>query len=267
MQMAFDLILLRDILSIPSQSHKEKKLAGFVMKWLRANNIEYHQDSLGNIYAIKSPSIFRQTNRALPCVVCHLDTTHMLEKFRIIQELKPNAQGTMKKSFKAYDEQGYPSGIGGDDKCGVYACLVLFSRIKYLKAVFFVSEEVGQAGSRNAEECFFKDVGYVVGLDSPGNHIVHSSCNGVPLFDRKSMFAKTCHKVLETRIGKDLIYTTKGTSDVCQLRKKFNLQCINLPIGYYNNHTRNEYVVIEDIKSGIKVCQELIKKLGFRSYH
>jgi hypothetical protein len=36
---------------------------------------------------------------------------------------------------------GKPTGIGGDDKCGVYACLELLKELPNLKAAFFVSEE------------------------------------------------------------------------------------------------------------------------------
>jgi hypothetical protein len=38
---------------------------------------------------------------------------------------------------------GSPTGIGGDDKCGVYICLKLLEKIDKIKCAFFVEEEIG----------------------------------------------------------------------------------------------------------------------------
>jgi putative aminopeptidase FrvX len=66
-----------------------------------------------------------------------------------------NSQYEIKPALKAYNDLGNPTGIGGDDKCGVYACLELLKELPNLKAAFFVSEETGCHGSKKADPNFF----------------------------------------------------------------------------------------------------------------
>jgi hypothetical protein len=39
-----------------------------------------------------------------------------------------------------------------------------------------------------------------------------------------------------------------------------------LSIGYYDHHTANEYVILEDAENGIKIGRELISSPGFAKY-
>jgi acetylornithine deacetylase/succinyl-diaminopimelate desuccinylase-like protein len=50
------------------------------------------------------------------------------------------------------------------------------------------------------------------------------------------------------------------------LKRKYNFSCINFAIGYYNYHTKNEYVVVEDVFNGIKTGKNMIEKLGCKLY-
>jgi acetylornithine deacetylase/succinyl-diaminopimelate desuccinylase-like protein len=50
------------------------------------------------------------------------------------------------------------------------------------------------------------------------------------------------------------------------LKKKFDFSCINFAIGYYDYHTKNEYVVIEDVYNGIKTGKRMIETLGNNYY-
>ena len=50
------------------------------------------------------------------------------------------------------------------------------------------------------------------------------------------------------------------------LKKLFDFSCINLSIGYYDYHTANEYVVLEDVENGIKIGREMIASLGYVKY-
>jgi hypothetical protein len=77
-----------------------------------------------------------------------------LNDINVREEMLPNAQKEIKLSYKAYDNDGAPTGIGGDDKCGVFACLTLLKELPYVKAAFFVSEETGCHGSLKADPRF-----------------------------------------------------------------------------------------------------------------
>jgi len=55
-------------------------------------------------------------------------------------------------------------------------------------------------------------------------------------------------------------------TDVYSLRKLFDFSCINFSCGYYQYHTRNEYVVVEDLYNSILLGQKLIESLGNNLY-
>ena len=105
-------------------------------------------------------------------------------------------KGELKNSLKAYNDNGNPTGIGGDNKCGVFACLELLKELPNLKVAFFVSEETGCHGSRAADEKFFSNVGYCIQFDAPGNSMVSEFCMGVQLFDKSTEFFKGVDEVL-----------------------------------------------------------------------
>jgi acetylornithine deacetylase/succinyl-diaminopimelate desuccinylase-like protein len=56
-------------------------------------------------------------------------------------------------------------------------------------------------------------------------------------------------------------------TDVYALRGKFDFSCINFSIGYYDYHTKNEYVVVEDVFNGISMGKKMIEKLGYKLHY
>ena len=86
------------------------------------------------------------------------------------------------------------------------------------------------------------------------------------MFDSKGEFKKTCNEVLtETFEGRHLFQSHPYT-DVYALKQSFDFSCINFSIGYYNYHTPHEYVVVEDVYSGIETGKKMIEKLGYTKY-
>jgi putative aminopeptidase FrvX len=257
-----DYNLLKEVLSVPTKTYKEGLMVEFLEKWLTNNNFEYYLDDMNNIYVTK------QTDEVVyfPCVVAHTDTFHHIDSINVKEETLPNEQGILKPSLKAYNDLGLPTGIGGDDKCGVFACLELLKELPNLKVAFFVSEETGCHGSRVADPEFFKNVGYAIQFDAPGNVMVSEYCMGVKLFDRESVFFDKCDKVLTEVFEGRNDYQSHPYTDVYALKQKFDFSCINFAIGYYNYHTKNEYVVVEDVYNGIKTGKQMIEGLGHNYY-
>jgi tripeptide aminopeptidase len=263
-----DIELLKEVLSVPTKTYKEEKMIEFLTEWLEKNNISHYIDSYGNVYATKSDENPKDENFYFPCVVSHTDTVHNLDTINVIEEMLPNAQNEIKPSLKAYNDNGEPTGIGGDDKCGVFACLKLLQELPNLKAAFFVSEETGCHGSKKADPDFFENVGYAIQFDAPENWMITETCFGTKLFDRDSDFFKNADIVLsESMILEDMQYMSHPYTDVYALRSKFDFSCINFSIGYYNYHTRHEYVVIEDVFNGIEMGKKMISSLGNRLYY
>ena len=254
---------LKEVLSVPTKTYKEEKMVSFIANWLIDNNIEYHIDIHNNIYATKQESKNLPENFYFPCVISHTDTVHEIDTINIREENLPNAQKEIKSSLKAYNDFGQPTGIGGDDKCGVFACLTLLKELPNLKAAFFVSEETGCHGSKKADSGFFENVGYAIQFDAPENWMITEKCFGQILFDRDSEFFGTVNEVLTEGMNpSDMEYMVHPYTDVYALRGKFDFSCINFSIGYYDYHTKNEYVVIEDVFNGIEMGKKMIEKLG-----
>ena len=258
-----DIELLKEVLSVPTKTYKEEKMVLFIANWLLENNIEYHIDIYNNIYATKKEGKVSD-DFYYPCVIAHTDTVHNIDTINVREENLRNAQHQLKLSLKAYNDEGKPTGIGGDDKCGVFACLTLLKELPYLKAAFFVSEETGCHGSKKADPEFFSNVGYGIQFDAPENWMITEQCYGNVLFDRNSDFFEKCDKVLtEGMNNEDMKYMIHPYTDVYALRNLFDFSCINFSIGYYDYHTSQEYVVIEDVFNGIEMGRKMIESLGY----
>ena len=257
-----DYELLKQVLSIPTKTYKEGLMVEFLEKWLTDNNFDYYLDDMNNIYVTK------QTDEVefFPCVVAHTDTVHNIDTINIVEVVLPNEQGTLSPALKAYNDDNKETGIGGDDKCGVFACLELLKELPNLKVAFFVSEETGCHGSRNSDPEFFKNVGYAIQFDAPGNSMVSEYCMGTKLFDRESEFFEKCDQVLTESFNGRNDYQSHPYTDVYALKKLYDFSCINFAIGYYKYHTRQEYVVVEDVYSGIESGKKMIESLGCNYY-
>jgi len=258
-----DYLLLKEVLSVPSKTYQEELMVEFITEWLEKHEIPYYVDEYFNIYATKG--VNQDDNFYYPCVLSHTDTVHNIDSINVREEYLPNTQKESKLALKAYNDDGLPTGIGGDDKCGIYACLELLKELPYLKAAFFVSEETGCHGSRKADPEFFKNVGYAIQFDAPENWMVTEYCFGTKLFTRESEFFKKCDVVLKESFHRSE-YMRHPYTDVQALKEKFDFQCINFSIGYYNYHTKNEYVVVEDVYNGISTGKKMIESLGYKKY-
>ena len=266
--MTQNLQLLKDVLSVPTKTYQEDLMVEFLKTWLTENNIEFFVDEFKNVYATKQESPLIAPDFYFPCVISHTDTVHNIDTINIKEEMLKNAQGELKPSLKAYNDDEFPTGIGGDDKCGVFACLTLLQELPYVKAAFFVSEETGCHGSRMSDPTFFENVGYGIQFDAPENWMITEQCYGNILFDRDSDFFEKCDKVLTEGMDNDRMrYMVHPYTDVYALRSKFNFACINFSIGYYDYHTPDEYVVIEDVFSGIDTGRKMIEELGYTKYY
>ena len=263
-----DTTLLKEVLSVPTKTYQEHRMVEFLVNWLTENNIDHYVDDKMNVYATKQETTDLPEDFYFPCVISHTDTVHSLDVINVIEEQLPNAQDELKLSLKGYNDLGRPTGIGGDDKCGVFACMTLLRELPYLKAAFFVSEETGCHGSRSADPKFFENVGYGIQFDAPENWMITEKCFGQVLFDRDSEFFKSCDEVLtEGMVKENMQYMVHPYTDVYALRGKFDFSCINFSIGYYNYHTANEYVVVDDVFNGIEMGRKMIEKLGYNLHY
>ena len=251
---------LKELLSVPTKTWEEQDLIDHIINYISHLNVDYHQDEIGNLYITKGKSEY------YPCFVAHLDSVHEKVEMVVKEELLPNAQEEYKLALKAYEkETDEPTGIGGDDKAGVFICLQLLKTIDNCKLFLPVAEETGCNGSKHADPEFFKNVGYAIQFDSTENNTLSKTLMGVQLFEENSNFINSVETLLLEHGYVNWLH--HPYTDTMMLKKKFDFACLNLAAGYYNYHTPQEYVVVEDVQKAIDVTKKIIGTLGYQKYH
>ena len=244
---------LVEVLSIPTFYGKENLMREYLVKILNEKNINNYVDEYGNVYATKG------SDQNFPCVVAQIDTVHEITDFEVIEE---------NYSLSAIKPNGEPTGIGGDNKAGVFVCLELLDHFDNIKAAFFVSEEVGCLGSTLSDAKFFDNVGYALQFDAPHDNWVTHYCDGVKLFEKNSEFYDKIKPIL-TECLRDFTEDRLGFhpyTDVSALKRLYDFSCLNYSVGYYNMHSIHEYVSINDVDNCAKTAIKLINELGENLY-
>jgi acetylornithine deacetylase/succinyl-diaminopimelate desuccinylase-like protein len=188
-------------------------------------------------------------------VAAHIDTVHPTKPVQIVQ------QDGMLIGFDPY---GQRTGIGADDKAGVYICLELLERVDNLAVALFAAEEVCCQGAYAADAAFFEKAGYVVEFDCPARGLLSYTSGGVRLFQNDGDFIQAALPVLQAR-GLTR-WQHHPFSDVMALRKRFGLSCLNLSCGYHNWHRPDEYVVLNEVEAALAAGEDLLRALGCRRY-
>ena len=226
---------LKEVLSVPTHSRQEDLMIEYLERVLLEKGYEYKKDFMNNIYVTKGQS------ENFPCFVAHTDTVHSVNLNLKVVQLEENNQTIL----TGIDSNTYkPSGIGGDDKCGVFLCLEMLDKLDNVKVALFVSEEIGCVGSRQADPEFFKNVGYAIQYDSPKGDSMSMSLMGKDLFGKSTEFGKKVSPLILEHGITD--WARHPYTDIWPLMEKFGFSCLNLAAGYHRYHTDNEYVVVEE---------------------
>lgn len=240
--------LLHTILNTQSESYKTERMQQTIIRILNAHNIDYSRQQNGNIYATKG-------NASLyPTMVCHIDTVHDINDNAVVCQLDDNL-------FAMDKETMLPHGIGGDDKVGIYITIMCLLHFDNFKAAFFVDEEVGCIGSRNAKMRFFDDSTIILQCDRQGYHDFVTEISNVTL----------CNDDLLNDIQPTLQEFARktcngGMTDVQQIAKATNIQCANMSCGYYMPHTDNEYINLTDVQDTLDMCIQILSITQNKQY-
>ena len=227
--------LMRSIFEVQSFSGDMKSMSDFIINYidnLKDNSISMKTDVYGNIYVVKGIA------NTYPCIVSHIDTVH-----HIIPEKDYLVVNSDTKFFAINKELMCRTGIGGDDKNGIYCCLDNLVREPVIKLAFFVDEEIGCVGSSVCDMQFFKDVSFVLQADRQGYKDVADRILGDVMFT--GTFFEAIYKNL-VEYGRDIC--DGGMTDVWQLSNNgVEVSVANFSCGYYKPHTSDEYVVIDEL--------------------
>lgn len=234
MSPALNSSLLHSILSIESESGNCSRMADFLTTYCQSQGWTVTQDDAGNLYITKGEAA------TYPCTVAHIDTVHPVTGDGITPVyVGDNVTGLNPVTMEQ-------TGIGGDDKCGIYAALHCLTHLPACKAAFFADEEVGCIGSGAADLSFFKDCRFVLQADRRGNADFVTDISGPLSSDRFQRDVKS----LLTSHG--FRFSPGAMSDVMALRDNgCGISCANMSAGYHNPHQACEYVNLPDL---LKTC-------------
>lgn len=263
---------LKDVLSVPTKTYNEGNMISYITNELdNIDGLTYYTDEMDNIYAQKGSL---SENSFYPMFIAHTDTVHELVDEIIVEEElleKPPTFGRtfteeLNLSLKGYTSNDIPTGIGGDDKCGVFLALELLRTLDCVKVGLFVSEETGCHGSRECDLNFLEDVGYAIQFDAPGNHLITEVCSGVRLFEKDGEFIEKIKPIFESTMGVEPYLQSHPYTDVSQIKMKGDFSCINFSCGYYNMHSSSEFVVVKDVEDSFNLALNIVKELGYKKY-
>jgi len=244
---------LINVLSVPSFSGKESKMTQYILDYCQAHNLSAYSDEYGNVYVTKGLA------EVYPCVVSHIDTVHPITEMDVCDA------GDV---LFAMTPDGRRTGIGGDDKAGVFVCLEILKDTDIMKAAFFVAEEVGCLGSYLSDRNFFKNVGYAIQFDAPYHDWISYRSDGVQLFELDSEFFQKIEPIFQSNMRG---YSRKCLgnhpyTDVSALKRLYDFTCINYSVGYERMHSPHEIVVVSNVLACLEMAKKMVKSLGNTKY-
>ncbi len=173
------------------------------------------------------------------CLVAHCDTV----------ERAKNVKLNIVQTDDTYHCNG-KSALGADDRAGVYAIANIYNKIINKPHIILTFEE--EIGGRGIKQ-FIQDhdqmpfnVDFFIELDRRGNN---------DYIDYSGRLPKEIAIWVES-FGWEYNFGTY--SDVADLTRAYDIPHMNLSIGYYNQHTNREYVVISEVET---IIERVIKML------
>lgn len=192
-------------------------------------------DDYGNITVTNSDV------EEVPAFCCHLDTIHTKE---------PDPE-LIKNDILISLNGG---GIGGDDKCGIIACLELINSGIPCKVIFFRDEESGCKGSGKYDAKSLAKNKYLIEIDRKG---------GTDL-----IFKSGSRILCDDKFKEEIISFFPHGEEAHGIMTDVNvlgdagINMLNISAGYYNPHHNNEYVVLSELERNIECLKFMAQNYG-----
>lgn len=177
------------------------------------------------------------------CLVAHIDTVFE-NRFETKEIIKEDTNWTS------------PQGICGDDRCGVYALLKIYKTLPEKNKpmlLFTDGEEKGGIGAYEAVKVFndqLKDVSFFVELDRQGK-------------DDMVFYNNEPDEFIDYIRHYGFKFSRGSFSDISILGKAFNICAVNVSVGYYKQHSLNEYIHVNELDDTIdKIYSLCIEETG-----
>lgn len=186
-------------------------------------------------------------------LVAHLDTVHE-------EEVKTICRSDDRNILMS------PEGIGGDDRCGVYALETVYKQATVKPWLLYTcDEEIGGVGAQEFAKMYeektlpedliasLSGIKLIIELDRKGSHeAVYYDCDD---------------KELEAYITSKGFKTDQGSfSDISFIAPAMGISAANLSSGYYNAHNRHEYINIAEMNHVIQKVLEIVDESNRESF-
>lgn len=177
----------------------------------------------------------------VPVMLCaHMDTVHK----KPVENIYMSDNGCIWS----------PQGIGGDDRCGIYTAIMSIRDGRKPYILFTEDEEIGCIGAGYFADDVFNgiikeediNINFIIEIDRRGsNDSVYYSCDN-PEFE----------KFID---GYGFKTSYGSCSDISDVAPALGVAAVNLSSGYYNAHTTDEYIVLDELYNIIDRVNTIIK--------
>ena len=176
-------------------------------------------------------------------LVAHLDTVHA-------EPVK-----TICKSADTDCIWMSPQGIGGDDRCGVYALAKVYALADQKPWLLFTcDEEIGGVGAKMFCLCHARkklppeldELKFIIEVDRRGY--------------KDAVYYDCVNPAFEEFISWSDFKTAQGSfSDISIIAPELGVAAVNLSCGYYNAHTLHEYIHCGELEATIRKISVIVK--------
>ena len=249
-----NLDLLLPLLAVESESWDASRMVDHVRGLATSNNCLALEDHAGNLWLEHVSTLPGR----LPLIVAHLDTVH-----EITGHLEVLRRGELVAGYNPAKMQA--SGIGGDDKCGIYAALhLLLAYPGRVRVLLTQDEEVGGVGAYAADaEEINRIASYMLQADRRGSaDCVVEACG-----------SRICSRRMQAHISRLLPAwgfapcAQGGFTDVYALQQSgVQISAINLSAGYHRPHSPDEYIHLGHLSQTVGLMCSIVEALGETSY-
>lgn len=178
-------------------------------------------------------------------LTAHMDTVHKELVKDYYEDVQTDKDGNTTHTISS------PQGIGGDDRCGIYAILKIIESGYIPYVLFCEEEEIGGVGSNK-----FCKTKYITELSNLKFLIELDRANANDL-----VFYSNANQDWIDWVEDETNWKKSwGTfSDISHLSPACEISSVNLSCGYYKAHTVYEYVIMEELLETIEMVKHLLE--------
>lgn len=175
-------------------------------------------------------------------LVAHMDTVFKMPPTEVFYDRKKNVMWS-------------PTGLGADDRAGVYAIVQIIKSGFRPHIIFTTDEEIGCVGAQSLAEipCPFKELKYIIQLDRRNsNDCVFYDCDNEDFKKYVESFG---------------FVTAWGSfTDICEICSAWWVAGVNLSIGYRDEHTTSEVLFVGQMLSTIDKVKKMLSEKDIPSF-